>query len=145
MEKNMGQRLQCLAMHFTLAGVRHHVGIRNEIEKIQLFAIKLYEYIDKHIYSAIETYDIATQAATDLKLDGKPVFDDISTTALQAENKPGSFAAFYKLIKRWDLMEIDDLTFVNGLFRECIAFIENRYGIEITLRSGPYFVFEKDA
>lgn len=128
---------------FSLAGVDYDLGFRNEVAGIQFFSVQLFNFISKNINSALDTLDITQQTAKALKLDGKRVFKDTSIDAVEGEKKPGSFAAFYVLIAKWDHMVIDDITFVEGLFKECIAFIENRYGIEVYVRPSDYKGFAR--
>lgn len=130
-------------MTFRLAGIDYDLGIKNEVAGIQSFAIALSNFIAKNISLAYDTWDIAQQTAKALKLDGKPIFTDTSIDAVEGEAKPGSYAAFYELIAKWDHMAIDEIAFVEALFKECIAFIENRYDIEVYVEAHQYAGFAK--
>jgi hypothetical protein len=142
--KNMKRKKRPFnGMTFSLAGVDYDLGFRNEVAGIQFFSVQLFNFISKNISSAYDTLDITQLTAKALKLDGKRVFKDTSSDAVEGETTPGSFAAFYVLIAKWDHMVIDDITFVEGLFKECVAFIENRYGIEVHVKASDYTGFAR--
>ncbi|SCA56546.1 hypothetical protein MTBPR1_200026 [Candidatus Terasakiella magnetica] len=130
-------------MTFSLDGDHHDIGIKNEVLGIKLFAIELANYITRHIELADDSFDITQKTADVLKLNGKPVFKDTSVDAAHDEATSGSFASFYKLIEKWDYMEISGLAFVEALFKECIALIENRYDIEVHVKACEYEFFSR--
>ncbi len=128
-------------MKFTLNGIDYDLGIKDEVAAIQAFSIELANFIAQNIGYAEDTFDITQQAANALKLDGKPVFDDATFKAVDGEISLGSFPAFYDLISQWDNMEVEDIEFVEALFKECVAFIEKRYDREIHIEEDDYTGF----